>query len=236
MGIDGTGTWHDREVGIRLVIFDIAGTTVKDPDGVGSCLKAALTADGVPWEADEVNAIMGIPKPMAIASLLRTAGLPTDAERIDAIHQDFRARMIEYYRTDPSVEEIEGATQVFAELRNRGIRVALDTGFDRPIVDALLQRLGWDSSVVDVTVTSDEVAHGRPHPDLVFRAMELAEVTDVSEVAKVGDTPSDLNEGTAAGCAMVIGVTEGTHSFDQLVVHPHTHLVPNINGVPSLVA
>jgi len=222
-------------VGIRLVIFDIAGTTVKDPDGVGSCLKAALTADGVPWEANEVNAIMGIPKPMAIASLLRTAGLPEDAARIAAIHEDFRARMIEYYRTEPSVEEIEGASEVFSELRKMGILVGLDTGFDRPIVDALLQRLGWDSSVVDVTVTSDEVAHGRPYPDLVFRAMELAGVTDIREVAKVGDTPSDLNEGTAAGCALVIGVTEGTHSYDQLVVHPHTHLVPNVRSVPALM-
>ena len=84
-------------------------------------------------------------------------------------------------------------------------------------------------------MTSDEVPRGRPFPDLVFRVMELTGVSDVKRVAKVGDTPSDLGEGTAAGCGWVIGVTEGTHTRAQLEGHPHTHLLGSIRELPALL-
>ncbi len=74
---------------VGLVVFDIAGTTVEDPDGVGGCLKAALSADGIAWEADSVNAIMGIPKPMAIQQLMElayvTPGASNESTRSTAI-------------------------------------------------------------------------------------------------------------------------------------------------------
>jgi phosphonatase-like hydrolase len=85
---------------------------------------------------------------------------------------------------------------------------------------------------IDATVTSDEVAQGRPFPDMIFRAMELTGVTDVKRVAKVGDTPSDLGEGMAAGCGWVVGVTGGSHTREELLAHPHTHLIPSIAQLP----
>lgn len=205
----------------------MAGTTIEDPDLVGECLKAALSADGVSWEHDAVNAVMGIPKPLAIASLLPDP----EPSRVAEIHEDFRSRMIDLYETDPRVKPVPGVEAVFDWLRTRGVRVVLDTGFDRRIVDVILKRLQWDV----VTVASDEVQRGRPHPDLIFRAMELTGVTDVTCVAKVGDTPSDLQEGTAAGCRWVIGVTEGTHRRDQLEVHPHTHLLGSVRELPAFM-
>jgi gluconolactonase len=45
------------------------------------------------------------------------------------------------YRIDPSVREIPGATTLFRRLRDAGVRVALDTGFDRAIVDAIPRTL-----------------------------------------------------------------------------------------------
>jgi len=220
---------------VRLVLFDIAGTTVEDPDGVGGCLKAALDAAEVAWTADEVNAIMGIPKPVAIEVLMKSAGFDPDSATIEAIHRDFQARMIEYYRTSPVVREVPGAAATFRILRESGVKVGLDTGFDRSIVEVLLSRLGWGEDVIDVSVTSDEVERGRPYPDLVFEAMRRAGVGDAAEVVKVGDTPSDLQEGTAAGCGMVVGVTQGTHTAEQLRGHPHTHLVESVRDVPGLL-
>jgi phosphoglycolate phosphatase-like HAD superfamily hydrolase len=97
------------------------------------------------------------------------------------------------------------------------------------------QRLGWsDSGIIDVTVASDEVMRGRPYPDLIDRAMRLTGVTRGAAVAKVGDTPSDLLEGTAAGCAKVIGITTGSHTRAALAGHPHTDLVDHLREVPPL--
>jgi phosphoglycolate phosphatase-like HAD superfamily hydrolase len=65
--------------------------------------------------------------------------------------------------------------------------------------------------------------------------MELTGVTDAGHVAKMGDTPSDLQEGWAAGCGLVIGVTNGSHTRKQLAPHPHTHLIDNLRELPGLL-
>ncbi len=223
---------------IQLVVLDMAGTTVRDDDAVNSCLRAALSAAGVVVARDEVNTVMGIPKPLAIATLLRakTPSAPPPAARINAIHDDFLVRMIRFYETDPRVGEMPGATETFRRLKQAGVKVALDTGFSRPIVNVILDRLAWSQSdLLDATVTSDEVPRGRPHPDLLFEAMHRTGVTDAQAVAKVGDTPSDLQEGRAAGCWLVIGVTNGTHTHAQLAPHPHTHLIASLAELPGIV-
>lgn len=222
---------------IELVVFDMAGTTVRDDDAVNRCLRDALAAASVEVTRDEVNGVMGLPKPTAIKLLLeQKQGGTAQTEKVDWIHDDFLRRMIEFYKSDPDVESMPHAVQTLLRLKKNGIKRALDTGFSRPIVDAILNRLGWgNGKLVDATVASDEVPRGRPYPDLIFRAMAMTGVTDPKAVAKVGDTPSDLKEGTAAGCGLVIGVTNGSHTEAELADHPHTHLIPSLETLPDLV-
>jgi len=217
----------------------MAGTTVRDDDAVNRCLCAALAETGVGVTRDEVNEVMGMPKPVAIALLLerrKYTGSAAPPAEVTTIHEDFLRRMISFYRTDPAVREIDGASEILRQLRRAGLKLALDTGFSRDIVDTILQRLGWaGKDLLDATVASDEVPRGRPHPDLILRAMELTGVTDARRVAKVGDTPSDLQEGRAAGCGLVIGVTNASHTREQLAPHPHTHLIDNLRELPGLL-
>jgi len=115
-------------------------------------------------------------------------------------------------------------------LKANGIKVVVDTGFDRQIVTPLLKRLGWkENNLIDDSVTSDEVKQGRPFPDLIFEAMKRTGVRDVARVAKVGDTASDLHEGTSAGCRYVLGITTGAFSRAELAKEPHTHLIESIS-------
>ncbi len=222
---------------IELVVFDIAGTTVEDPGVVNRCLRDALAAAGLSLDAAGVNRVMGLPKPLAIARLIDDAGRAPDlGERAEAIHRDFVARALAFYREDPSVREVPGAGELFRMLRAAGLRVALDTGFDRPITDALLRRLGWaEGTAVDATISSDEVERGRPYPDMIRALMRRLGVESPTRVAKVGDTPSDLEEGTNAGCGLVVGVTGGTHSRQQLEPFPHTHLIASIRELPAIL-
>ncbi|MHB1560447.1 MAG: phosphonatase-like hydrolase [Isosphaeraceae bacterium] len=222
---------------IELVAFDIAGTTVEDPGVVNRCLRDALAAAGLSLGAAEVNRVMGLPKPLALARLIDGAGRSRDlGEQVEAIHRDFVARALAFYREDPSVREVAGAGELFRSLRAAGLRVALDTGFDRPITDAILRRLGWaEGTAVDAAITSDEVERGRPHPDMILALMRRLGIESPLRVAKIGDTPSDLEEGTNAGCGLVVGVTGGTHSREQLEPFPHTHLIASIRELPAIL-
>lgn len=221
---------------IGLVVFDVAGTTVFDGDAVHSCLERAVARAGVTATRDEVNAVMGMPKPLALARLVASyRGTAPSADEAGAIYAEFERLMLDHYRFAVGVREVEGAVEVFQALRARGIRIALDTGFHRTILDAVLRRLAWDSRLLDATVASDEVAHGRPDPDMVWRAMELTGVGDAARVAKVGDTPADLCQGDRAGCGLVVGVTSGSHTEDELARHPHTHLIASLAELLPIV-
>ena len=222
---------------IDLVVFDMAGTTVNDDDSVSRCLRSSLAAAGFSVTAQAVNTVMGLPKPIAIASLIEKLS-PANAPPglVESIHDDFVLRSIEFFRADPSVHEVRGATRVFETLKKCGIRVALDTGFNRTIAQVILDRLGWSRSpLIDATICSDEVKRGRPHPDMIHQLMAGLRIDDPRRVAKVGDTPADLREGANAGCGLVVGVTGGTHRHGELEPFPHTHLIETIADFPGLI-
>jgi phosphonatase-like hydrolase len=223
---------------IALIVFDMAGTTVHDDDAVNACLKAALMAAGVRASRDNINAVMGMPKPLAIQTLLTDCRgqAAASARVVEAIHDDFMGRMLWHYRSHPAVRECDGATEIFAWCQRRGIRTALDTGFNRAIADAIITRLGWNERLLNATVASDEVARGRPHPDMILRAMAATGVDDPARVMKVGDTPVDMLQGHAAGCGAVVAVTSGSHTAAELLPHRPTHLISALRELRMLIA
>ena len=223
---------------IKMVVFDMAGTTVHDEDFVHQALADALEAAGFETTRDEINAVMGYPKPDAIQAILKDNQITGEqlAIKTDAIHSDFVHRMNAFYETHPGVREIEGASKAFEILKKAGVLVALDTGFGRSTADTIINRLGWvNDGLIDATVTSDEVENGRPFPDMIQRLMALTGIETTDHVAKVGDTPSDLLEGERAGCPLNIGVTYGSHTATELETYPHTHLVNDILDIPELL-
>jgi phosphonatase-like hydrolase len=144
--------------------------------------------------------------------------------------------MMRFYRTDPGPREIAGASRVFELLHRARIKTALNSGFSRDIASIILERLGWErAGLIDASVTSDEVTRGRPYPDMIQYLMKKLKVTDTANVAKIGDTPADLEEGSKAGCGRVIGVTQGTHTRSELERYPHTDLIETVADLPALL-
>jgi len=224
---------------IELVVFDLAGTTVNDNKDVHRVLQQALARYDVPISIEDANLVMGIPKPVAIRTLLEqrySGARAIDTAWIDEIHTVFVENMIRFYREDAGVSEIPGTSEAFRMLKERKLKVAVDTGFDRRITEPLLDRLGWQrNNLIDASVTSDEVGSGRPHPDMIFRAMELTGVANVRNVAKIGDTASDVQEGRSAGCALVIGVTTGAFSEEALRAENPTHIIHNLRELAAIL-
>jgi phosphonatase-like hydrolase len=210
---------------ISLVVFDMAGTTVLDKGHVAGAFLDAFRSQGLALPEGAADPVMGYRKVDAIRILLRKY-FPEKQdnleESISAIHSLFEQKMVDFYLTDPSVTPMPGAEVLFNALRDLGVKVALNTGFTRKIADAILYRIGWrDSGVVDATICSDEVPEGRPAPFMMQRLMELTGVADSRTVAKVGDTEVDIEEGQEALCGLVIAVTTGSCTREELLLqHP----------------
>ena len=223
---------------IQLVVFDMAGTTVDDRGVVNRCFRETLAQNGLAVRPEAVDAVMGLRKPDAFRAILGQTPSPLAAallEKIDIIHADFVERMIDFYTDDPEVREVPGTSALFRFLKEEGVKITLDTGFSRDIADTILERLGWiKNGFIDASVTSDEVVNARPYPDMINKLMSECGITDSKSVAKVGDAPADLEEGFAARCRWVIGVTWGTHTRAQLERWPYTHLVDRVDELKEL--
>ena len=157
---------------------------------------------------------------------------PDRAARAAAIYATFTEKLAQEF--SKGVQSIPGTLSTFDWLRGHGVKIALNTGFDRDITMLLLGALGWTKGVVDAVVCGDEVPQGRPAPYLIFRCMEATGTTSVHRVAVVGDTTLDLQAGHNAGVHWNIGVLSGAHSRQQLAGQPHSHLLASVSDLPGI--
>ena len=217
----------------ELVIFDFAGTMLRDDGAVLAAYRRSLSTHDIAFTEAELSARRGASKRAVFRELAgrpqRTATTDTLADRALA---DFEAALREEY-TQGDVVPIEGAEATATWLKERDVKVALSSGFDRGLVDLLVGRLGWESLFHRVLAAEDAPA-GRPAPYLIYRAMMDLEVHDVSRVAVVGDTPLDLAAGANSGARWVIGVMSGAHSVETLGPTRHTHLLASVAQIPGL--
>ena len=218
---------------IALVVFDMAGTTIEDAGQVPEAFETALAAHGLAVTDEELRAVRGAAKREAIRLLIERQR-PELSPQSDAIFMAFRDHLSHLYQTG-GIGTIGGAADTFAALRARGIKVALNTGFDRTITDLILRTVGWGRDVVDAVVCGDDVAAGRPAPYLIYRAMEATGTLRARAVANVGDTALDLQAGDNAGVGLNLGVLSGAHRREQLERAPHDHLLASVAELPALL-
>ena len=127
-----------------------------------------------------------------------------------------------------------GATGVFAELREMGVKVCLTTGFAPPTRDRIIDALRWHT-LVDLVLSPADAGRGRPSPDMILTAVLRLEIEAVDQVAIAGDTVSDLIAGTRAGAGVVAGVLTGAHGRDDLAAAPHTHIIDSVADLPAVL-
>jgi phosphonatase-like hydrolase len=217
---------------IRLAVLDMAGTTVRDNGEVPRAFALALAEAGVEATPAQIDAVRGSSKREAVRRFIPVG--PDRDRAASSAYASFQRHLSTLYQR--GVEPADGAARTFAWLRARGIRVVLNTGFDRDITSLLLTALQWNDEVVDAVVCGEDVARGRPAPDLILRAMELTRVTDPGCVLNAGDTILDLAAGHSAGVRWNVGVLSGAHDRSALERAPHTCIIESIADLPSLPA
>ena len=212
----------------KLVVLDIAGTTVND---FGLVQKAAMNTMkeklAVDVTLDDANKVMGIPKKTAFEQLCSLHQVEVSAEQIDGLVFHFNERLTAQYAEKGSIELMPHAGELFESIRACGSQVYLNTGFNRAIADVIVQNLNL-GNVLNGYIGSDEVMAGRPQPDMIRLAMKRAGVEYSHFVMKVGDTISDLYEGFSAGCAWNVGVLTGANTYEELRTAPYSQILSNL--------
>ena len=120
---------------------------------------------------------------------------------------DIRAARDEIYTGGlmDEVAPLEGAHELIAELKDRGLRVVLASSSPRDELGRYLDLLDA-RELADAWTTKDDVEATKPEPDLILAALEKAKA---GSAVMVGDTPWDVEAASKAGVETLCVITGG---------------------------
>jgi len=233
---------------IKLVVFDLSGTTVQDDNAVAKSLHQAAVEFGLQVPLSDYEKTIGTNKihlyqyHIALSRGQKISFEDLERNNFPELHTEamciferYSVIMLDYYKHN--IQAMPGAENTFEWLKTRGIKIATDTGFHRDINNAIMGGLNWlNDGLIDLAVdveTTDGI--GRPAPYMIFHAMKQLGIQCVHQVIKIGDTPADLLSGFNAGCAGNIGVLSGANNLQTLEKYEHTHIITDVTKLPNLI-
>jgi len=195
---------------IKAMVLDWSGT-LADAYVIAPAVAfvEVFNSQGVEISMEEARGPMGLRKDIHIQKLTEdpviaarweaVKGTPPTQADVDAMFAEFvpaqLACLPKYTALLPGVKEAVNGLQA------QGIKMGVSTGFTRVMVDVLLKDVIAQGVVPDATVAGDEVVNGaRPAPHMVFKNLDLMNISDVRSVVKCDDTVSGIGEAMNAGC------------------------------------
>ncbi len=203
----------------RAVVFDMDGLLL-DTERLWHIAERRLLDDhGSTLVEEDRLAFVGRPVEVAIDHYLRLLGRPqSDAGLL-------RAELMERVRDEYSRGAIPlpGAVELVRGLQGR-VPLAIASNTDRELVMMAL-REAEVLDAFDAVVTADQVASGKPAPDVYLRACELIGVPPEEAIA-LEDSAAGVRAAKAAGLT-VIAVPQ----FAEVDVSAADHVLETLEGL-----
>ena len=176
---------------VEAVVFDLDGVLV-DSEHVWDEVREALARErGGRWHERAQADMMGMSSTEWSRYMHDAIGLAESPEEINA---EVVRRMLDRYSSELPL--VPGAVEAVERL-GAGFRLAVASSSNRPLIDAVLSASGLDERF-EVTVSSEEVARGKPAPDVYLEAARRLGVPP-ARCAAVEDSANGIRAAHAAG-------------------------------------
>lgn len=180
---------------ISAVVFDMDGVLV-DTEELWDEVRAELAAEtGARYDAAAQRAMMGMSSP-EWSALMEELGVPGPPA---AINDEVVRRLLARYRAHLPL--IPGATDAVRRIAAAGFTLAVASSSNRVLIDTVLAESGL-APLFAATVSSEEVARGKPSPDVYLEACRRIGVAPATAAA-VEDSHSGIRSAKAAGLRVV---------------------------------
>ena len=211
---------------MKAALFDFDGTLVDTTEmiyqGMRHAASTVLDRDDIPRETLLANVGQPLPRQMELI----------DAEKAELLLEAYRHHHEENH--DALIQEFPQVAVTLSRLRSAGIKVAVVTSKRRASVEMALKNFPDLRNVVDRFVTMEDTNEHKPHPEPLWRGLELLGGIPKEEAAYVGDSPFDVEAAKAAGVTSV-AVSWGAFSEDRLRGAEPDHLVPDIESAVDVL-
>ena len=191
---------------IHAVVFDMDGVLIASEEVWDQVREAYVRERGGRYDDEIQRAMMGMSSTEWSRYLHETAGVPDEP---GAINRDVVARMLASYREHlPLIDGAADAVHRLAALYPLG----LASSSNREIIDTVLDVAGL-AACFTATVSSEEVAHGKPAPDVDLEAARRLGV-EPTRCAAIEDSHGGIRSAKAAGMR-VIAIPNPTYPPDE---------------------
>jgi HAD superfamily hydrolase (TIGR01509 family) len=180
---------------IAAVVFDLDGVLVDSESVWDAARREVVARCGGRWRADATRAMMGMSSPEWSRYMHDLLDVPLEPEEINEL---VVASLLDQYRH--RLPLLPGAVATVRRLADRW-PLGLASSANRPVIDAVLERAGITDCFA-VTVSGEEVAAGKPAPDVYLTAARRLGV-DPAYAAAVEDSTNGLRAAAAAGMVVI---------------------------------
>jgi pyrophosphatase PpaX len=175
---------------VTTVLYDFDGTLADSTELIMHCYRHTMTEHLGAAPPDE-EWLAGFGTPLE-GQIRRFARSPAEYDSMLAMYREVQGG-----HHDAMLRPFPGAVGTVVALAVRGVRLAIVTSRHREGTLRGMELCGLLDHF-PVIVTPEDVAHAKPHPEPVLRALELLGAP-ASETVFVGDSPHDMEAGRAAG-------------------------------------
>jgi HAD superfamily hydrolase (TIGR01509 family) len=180
---------------MRAVVFDLDGVLV-DSEHLWDRARRELVAErGGRWRDGATQDMMGMSSPEWSRYLHDELGVELEPTEISA---DVVRRLEVLYREELPL--LPGAREAVLAAAQRWL-LALASSANREIIDLVLELAELEDAFT-ATVSSEEVAHGKPAPDVYLEAARRLGVA-AADCTAVEDSSNGLRSAAAAGMTVV---------------------------------
>jgi len=179
----------------EAVLFDLDGVIVDSESAWAEAKHELVDEAGGTWKPDATGAMLGMSSPEWSRYLRDELGVPLSVEEINAA---VVATLERRYRQ--GLPLIPGAVDAVRRIAD-GWRLGLASSSNREIIDLVLEHAGLTDAFT-VTVSSEEVARGKPAPDVYLEAARRLDA-DPARCVAIEDSSNGLRSAAAAGAAVV---------------------------------
>jgi HAD superfamily hydrolase (TIGR01509 family) len=180
---------------IDAVVFDLDGVLIQSEEVWDDVRVAYVRGRGGRYDDEVQRAMMGMSSVEWSQYLHDVAGVPDEPE---TINDEVVRRMLDAYRKHLPL--IDGAVEAVQRLAAR-YPLGLASSSNRPLIDAVLLVAGL-TQFFAATVSSEEVARGKPAPDVYLEAARRLRV-DAERCAAVEDSHGGIRSAKAAGMRVI---------------------------------
>jgi HAD superfamily hydrolase (TIGR01509 family) len=188
------------------VVFDLDGVLIQSEEVWDEVREAYVRERGGRYDEEIQRAMMGMSSPEWSRYLHETAGVPDEPEEINA---EVVRRMLAAYRSHLPL--IDGAVEAVRRLAG-DFTLAVASSSNRPLIDGVLEAAGI-AGCFAATVSSEEVARGKPAPDVYLEAARRLGM-EPSACAAIEDSHGGIRSAKAAGMR-VVAIPNPTYPPDE---------------------